>query len=120
MIEEKDILRKTHSGLHIYANILSSYYPDSIVLEFPGKQCKTTRNPFNGHKLTLDIVLKDWIFYYQDTELPDFKGNPFDFAELHFQLKGQELLQKINKQLHLQTAGPLSSQNHQHNQYTKV
>lgn len=104
MIEEKDILRKTHSGLHIYAHILGSYYPDAVVLQYVGKQCKITRNPFNRNKCTLDIRLQDWVFYFQDTELPDFKGNPFDFAALHFQLKGQELLQKINEKLHLHLA----------------
>ena len=45
MLEKKDILSKTGDGLHIYAHILSIYYPDRIVLVQSGNQCKTARNP---------------------------------------------------------------------------
>jgi len=106
MIEEKQILHDTHYGMNIYAHILRKYYPDDIVIELSGKICKPTRNPFNGDKITLNISNQDWIFYFEDTELPDFKGNPFDFAALHYQLNGQELLQKINEEMNLKIGEP--------------
>lgn len=98
---EKDLLRITQCGLGIYAHILGSYYPGSIVLELSGSQCKTTLNPFNRNRLTLNISCQEQMFCHQDTELPEFKGNPFDFAALHYCLKGDELLQKINEELNL-------------------
>lgn len=101
MIEEKDILHDTHYGLNIYAHILRKYYPDEVVIELSGKTCKPTRNPFNGNKVTLNISNQNWIFYFEDAELPEFKGNPFDFAAHHYQLSGQELLQKINEDMNL-------------------
>src|SRR5664279_4440197 len=99
MIEEKDILHITHYGLNIYAHIMREYYPDEVVLELSGKQCKPTRNPFNDNKLTLNICNPDGVFCYEDSENPDFKGNPFDFAALHYRLKVPELLEKINGEM---------------------
>lgn len=101
MIEVKQILSVTHYGLNIYAHILRKYYPGEVVIELSGKTCKPTRNPFNGGKVTLNISNQDWIFRHEDAELPVFKGNPFDFAALYFQLSGQELLQKINDDMNL-------------------
>lgn len=101
MIEEKDILHDTHYGLNIYAYILRKYYPDEVVIELSGKTCKPTRNPFNGNKVTLNISNQNWIFYFEDAELLEFKGNPFDFAAHHYQLSGQELLEKINEDMNL-------------------
>jgi len=106
MIEEKQILHDTHYGLNIYAHILRKYYPDEVVIELSGKTCKPTRNPFNGDKVSLNISNQDWIFYFEDAELPDFKGNPFDFATHHYKLNGQELLQKINVEMNLQIGEP--------------
>jgi len=102
MIEEKEILRETHYGLHIYTQIMCEKYPlDLSVLELSGSQCRLARNPFNDDHLTLNISKVDDVFTYQDTEIPSFKGNPFDFAALYYQLNGQELLQKINDDLYL-------------------
>ncbi len=101
MIEEKDFLHETHYGLNIYAHILRKYFPDEVVIELSGKTCKPTRNPFNGNKATLNISNQNWIFYFEDIELTDFKGDPFDFAANHYQLSGQELLQKINEEMNL-------------------
>jgi len=106
MIEEKQILHVTHYGLNIYAHILRKYYPDEVVIELSGKTCKPTRNPFNKDKLTLKISNQDWIFLFEDSELTDFKGNPFDFAAFHFQLSGQELLQMINEEMNLLIGEP--------------
>ncbi len=101
MIKERDILDKTHYGLNIYAHILQQYYPDEIVVKLSGKQCLPAKNPFNGDKQTLLLKNIDWVFVYNDAELPDFKGNPFAFAALHYKLSGEELLEKINEDLHL-------------------
>jgi len=106
MIEKKQILPDTHYGLNIYAHILRKYYPNEVVIELSCKTCKPTRNPFNGDKVTLNISNQDWIFYFEDVELPDFKGNPFDFAAHHYQITGQELLQKINAEMNLQIGEP--------------
>lgn len=101
MIKEKDILDKTHYGLNIYSHILRVYYPDEIVLRLSGKECSPAKNPFNENKLTLKLINVDWVFMYNDLELPDFKGNPFDFAELHYKLSDSKLLEKLNKELNL-------------------
>lgn len=101
-INKETILKKTHYGMNIYAHILRCYYPEQIVLSVSGRTCATTRNPFNDNKVTLNISNHDWIFQHEDAELPDFKGDPFDFAAHHFHLSGQELLQKINDDMNLQ------------------
>lgn len=105
-MDKETILKKTHYGLNIYAHILRCYYPEQIVLSLSGRTCAPTRNPFNGNKETLNISNHDWIFQFEDIELPDFKGNPFDFAAHHYQLSGQELLQKINEDMNLQIGEP--------------
>lgn len=101
MIKEKDILDKTHYGLNIYSHILRVYYPDETVVRLSGKECDPTKNPFNENKLTLKLINEDWVFMYNDLEQPEFKGNPFDFASLHYKLSGNELLEKLNEELHL-------------------
>lgn len=101
MIKESDILSKTHYGLNIYAHILRQYYPDETVINLSGKQCLPAKNPFNGNKQTLLLKNIDWVFVYSDSELPGFKGNPFEFAALHYKLSGDKLLEKINEELHL-------------------
>lgn len=101
MIKEKDILNFTHYGLNIYAHILRKYYPDETVIQLSGKECKPARNPFNDDKQTLKLINQNWVFNYSDTELPDFSGTPFDFAELHYKLSGSELLEQLNSELNL-------------------
>lgn len=101
MIKEKDILDKTHYGLNIYSHILRVYYPDEIVVRLSGKECDPAKNPFNENKLTLKLINVDWVFMYRDLEQPEFKGNSFDFAALHYKLTGNELLEKLNEELHL-------------------
>ena len=106
MIKEKDILDKTHYGLNIYSHILRVYYPDELLIHLSGKKCSPTKNPFNEDKLTLNLVNHDWIFLYCDSELTNFKGNPFDFAALHYKLTRSELLDKLNEELHLRIGEP--------------
>lgn len=101
MIKEKDILDKTHYGLGIYSHILREYYPDETVVRLAGKECDPAKNPFNENKLTLKLINVDWVFIYSDLEHDKFKGNPFDFAALHYKLTGSELLEKLNEEMHL-------------------
>jgi len=101
-ISREAILDKTHYGLKIYAYVLRQYYPNQTVLSVKGRDCGITRNPFNGGKQTLRIHIDGVIAAYRDTELEDFKGDVFDFAQYHFRITNeQELLQKINQELHL-------------------
>ena len=101
-MNQNDILRLTVHGLNIYAYILGCYYKKGIVLELSGKKCKPARNPFNGNKETLQISQQeDDVFCYQDAQFADFKGDPFDFAALHYKLSGDKLLEKINQDLNL-------------------
>jgi hypothetical protein len=101
MINENEILRITHYGLNIYAHILRKYYPEEVVLELSGRQCKHARNPFNNNLHSLNICNREGVFCHQDIENPDFKGNPFDFAALHYGLTGQGLLEKLNDEMNL-------------------
>lgn len=101
-ISREAILDKTHYGLKIYAYVLRQYYPDTTVLSLKGRDCGITQNPFNGGKETLRIHIDGVIATHRDTELESFKGNVFDFAQYHFGITDEEeLLQKINNELHL-------------------
>lgn len=106
MIDQEEVLKVTSGGSNIYSHILSSYYPDRIVMELKGTQCKPTLNPFNSDKPTLKIWKEDEVFFYRDLELADFKGNPFDFAFLHFGLTGQPLLERLVKDMYLVVGQP--------------
>ncbi len=107
-ITEKAILNKTHYGLTIYSHILRKYYNGSTALQLFGKECKPTRNPFLKGDKTLNIFLSDGAFVFQDLNNPDFNGNPFDFAERHYNKSGNELLHILNSELHL-NIGKVSS-----------
>lgn len=100
-ISKEAILNKTHYGLKIYAYILRQYYPKSV-LSLKGRDCGITRNPFNGGKDTLQINIVDNVARHYDTELTDFKGDIFEFASYHFKtLNDEDLLLKLNEELHL-------------------
>lgn len=106
MIDEQEVLKVTGGGSNIYSHILSSYYPDQIVMHLKGTECKPTRNPFNGDKPTLKIWQEDGVFFYRDLELPGFKGNPLDFAFLHYGLTGQPLLERLVTDMYLVVGQP--------------
>ncbi|MDA3929318.1 MAG: hypothetical protein PF541_10195, partial [Prolixibacteraceae bacterium] len=109
-LSTSEILRNTNYGLEIYAKILCHHYPDEIVLKLSGKSCETTKNPYNKSKHTLCIYLVDDVFYFNDLENIDLKGDPFDFAELHYKCKGDELLHLICNDLYLKKSNyPQSS-----------
>lgn len=105
------ILSKTHYGIGIYAHILRLYYPSETVLSLSGRTCSPTKNPFNADKSTLNIFIEkenvlgnatDREFArHSDSENATPAGDAFDFAELHYKQSGNELLQTLNKEMHL-------------------
>jgi hypothetical protein len=105
MIDKTSILNATHKGFTIFKRVLSYYYEDSLLLGLSGQQCLPAQNPFNSGEPSLRISLQDGVYCYADYKLPDFKGDAFDFAFLHYQLEGQDLLEKINQDLNLNLRG---------------
>ena len=100
-ISKQQILSETHSGLDIYAHILREYYQSETVLSISGRTCAPARNPFNADKPTLMVVIVDNEAQHSDADNAIDKGNAFDFAELHYKLRDNELLQTLNRDLHL-------------------
>ena len=108
MVNRESILNKTHYGLNIYSHILRLYYPDEVVLRLVGRDCGTSRNPFNANKETLHIWIEKTdptnamsaeFAKHTDTENAIAAGDAFSFAELHYKQSGEELLQTLNKEL---------------------
>lgn len=98
---KKGIIDKTHYGLNIYAYILRQYYPGETVLSLSGRDCKPTKNPFNSNRETLVVKVADGCAIHSDTENAIQDGDVFDFAEIHFKLQEQDLLDKINEVMNL-------------------
>ena len=105
VINKHSILEKTHYGTNIYSHILREYYPNEIVMKITGRDCGLCRNPFNDNKETLHVWIEKFDGYeiakHEDTENAIPSGDVFDFAELHYKQQSEELLQTINKELHL-------------------
>ncbi len=102
VLSKKMILDKTHYGLKIYAYVLRQYYPTNNVLTLSGRDCRITKNPFNKDKETLSIHIVNNIAIHTDIEQNTFKGDVFDFAQLHFKTESEEeLLTTINEVLNL-------------------
>lgn len=101
-LTKKDLLDKTHYGLKIYAFILELYYQGNSEIFLTGKVCKPIKNPYRDHSPTLILNEIDGQFLYSDSKDEFFKGDPFDFAALHFKTKDDlELLQHLNEEMHL-------------------
>jgi len=100
-LTEMDILDRTNYGLNVYSHILRQFYPGTTVLYLSGSECKPARNPFSNGSESLSIYLEDGVFIFEDTLDPDFWGSPFDFAERYYNIKGIDLLTKLNEDLHL-------------------
>lgn len=109
VINKHSILEKTHYGTNIYSHILREYYPNAIVMKITGRDCGLCRNPFNDNKETLHVWIEKeetdgrptYIARHEDTENAIPSGDVFDFFELHYKQQSEELLQTINKELHL-------------------
>ena len=65
--------------------------------------CVPARNPFNADKPTLLVVIVDNEARHSDADNAITDGNAFDFAELHYKLTDNELLQTLNTSNILQT-----------------
>jgi hypothetical protein len=100
-LTEMDILDRTNYGLNIYSHILRQFYPGATVLYLSGTECKPAKNPFSNGSESLYIYLEEGVFIFEDTLDPDFWGSPFDFAERFYNIKGIDLLTKLNEDLHL-------------------
>ncbi|MCU7551957.1 hypothetical protein OCK74_22750 [Chitinophagaceae bacterium LB-8] len=100
-LNREAISGKTHYGVKIYAHVLRQYYKDEVVLVLRGRHCLPAKNPFNGDKQTLHVGIVDGEARHHDTEVADCKGDAYDFAQLHYQLEGAELLTKLNEELGL-------------------
>ena len=100
-LSKEAIINKTHYGLNIYAHVLQHYYPGTTVLSLSGRDCKPALNPFNENKPTLSISVVNNETVHVDTEVPDFVGDAFQFASLHYGLKDHELLEKLNEEMSL-------------------
>lgn len=106
-LSRETIIDKTHYGINIYAYVLSECYPGKTVLSLRGRDCGLTQNPFNEDKETLSVKIINNLAVHSDAELQDFKGDAFDFAQLHFQTNNEmELWTKINEALHLRLELP--------------
>ena len=99
--DRESILSRTNSGINIYAYVLRQYYPGQTVLSLSGRDCQPARNPFNEGKATLLVSIADGCAQHEDAEQAIAPGNAFDFAQLHFGIQGQELLNRLNDELHL-------------------
>lgn len=110
-ISKEAVLSKTQYGIGIYAHILSLYYPNKIVLSLSGRTCSPAKNPFNADKSTLKIfIYKENILgnamdkefaQHTDSDNSIPAGDAFDFAELHYEQTGDDLLQILNKEMNL-------------------
>lgn len=101
MISKNDILHRTFYGLSIYGLVLRDFYPGETVLSVRGYDVSLAKNPFNQGRPTLKLVKEGEWYQHSDTELPDFKGDAFDFARLHYQLEDDELFEVLNYELGL-------------------
>jgi hypothetical protein len=82
--------------------VLRQYCPGEVVLKLSGRECLWIKNPFTkSNNPTLMIRCIDSVFMFEDNENPKYKGDPFDFAALYFNLEGDELLIKLNDCLYL-------------------
>jgi hypothetical protein len=101
-ISKQAILNKTHYGLNIYAHMLRLYFPNQTVLKLVDRDCGLCRNPFNANKQTLHVWIdSSHMARHEDTQNAIPAGDAFDFARLHYKQSGDELLQTINKDMHL-------------------
>jgi hypothetical protein len=90
---------------------LRLYYPDDVVFTLVGRDCGLCRNPFNANRETLHIfiekenilgtVFDKQFARHRDSENAIPAGDAFGFAELHYKQSGDELLQTLNRELHL-------------------
>ena len=110
MYNRQDFLDKTCYGLNILSHVVLLDHPveEGLRVSFP--DCGMWPNPFDGYRRTLHVTvvkqhpeqrISNYVALYHDESghIPD--GNAIDFAGHFFSLKNQELLDKLNRDLHL-------------------
>lgn len=100
------ILDKTNYGITVYAFVLRQYYPGTTVLQLKGRTCPPAKNPFREDKTSLMVSIVDGVAQHTDSNDPNFTGDAFDFAQEHFRLEDQQLLEAIDEAMHLGIAKP--------------
>lgn len=111
MINESSILARTLYGVEIYSHAIRERWPDEIAMTVRGDYCGLCRNPLSEdgartlriwtEKLNPEQRLSDKIARHHDESGLLDDGTCFDFAERLYGLSGQELLDHINRELHL-------------------
>jgi hypothetical protein len=100
-INRDSILNRTHYGIKIYSHVLRHYYPGETVLSLSGRDCQPTKNPFNNNMPTLKVQIVNNCAEHFDLLNAMDKGDAFDFAAMHYNLKGEELFKKLDEELNL-------------------
>lgn len=95
MENRKLILNATKGGLTIYEDLLLEWYSTMKPFGYVDTTIGPFPNPFQGDTLTLWIDPGNGSARHYDDGDPDFKGDVFDFASWHFDLKGEKLLDKL-------------------------
>lgn len=111
MINESSILARTLYGVEIYSHAIRERWPDEIAMTVKGDDCGLCRNPLSEdgartlriwtEKLNPEQRLSDKIARHHDESGLLDDGTCFDFAERYYGLSGQELLDHLNRELHL-------------------
>jgi len=97
---KEQLILQSNYGLEIYAHSLLSRYPDDRHISKLDEEWHIpVRNPFNNGRETLGFEYRNGRFCYFDTELQDFKGDPFDFAKACFEKEGEKLINTIKNRL---------------------
>lgn len=99
VLNEQNILAKTHYGLDIYQHILRQHYPNAKNLKIEGWHCTPASNPFLHNEESLHIYWESNVFLFIDTIDKWFYGTPIEFAEHHYKMGGIQLLSMLNKEL---------------------
>ena len=99
---KREILKRSRHGLEIYQLVLREIYPGELIIQLNGYDVEPTKNPFNSNRKTLKLYKDGDRYMYHDTENMGFKGDPFEFAELHYKIAGIPLFKLLNKELKLQ------------------
>lgn len=113
-IDRQTVLRHTLWGADIYCHILRKFYPGETVMRVSGRDCGTVRNPYAGGGETLqvriiklhpELRLSDELARHHDLSgtIPD--GDALDFASMYYHQTGQELLDTLNREMHLRLDG---------------
>ncbi len=113
-IDRQTVLRHTLWGADIYCHILRKFYPGETVMRVSGRDCGAVRNPCAQGEATLQVRivklhpeqrLSDEIALHHDLSgtIPD--GDALDFASMYYHRSGQELLDTLNREMHLHLDG---------------